>query len=209
MPTSDVSRLLRVVVCICSAAGLAACKPQGGSAAETPSRGLPSETKLASLPLGDIAGASESAASETMANPYEGNKGAIAEGHKLFIAMNCAGCHGYDATGGMGPDLTDPYWRYGGTPAAIYQSIFEGRPQGMPAWGRALPPQQIWKIVAFVETLGGSVTPLLYHAGLQGDHNVTSIAPEVQDLGATFNHPRSDTPTDGVPPAVPASRGEQ
>lgn len=206
MPTSDVSRLLRVVLCVCSAAGLAACKPQGGSVAET-TRGLPSEGTLASLPLGDLAGAPESTASETIANPYDGKKEAIAEGHRLFIAMNCAGCHGYDASGGMGPDLTDPYWRYGGTPAAIYRSIFEGRPQGMPAWGRALPPQQIWKIVAFVQTLGGSVAPALYHAGLQGDHDVTSIAPEVHDLESTFNHPRSIAPTDGTP--VPTFRGGQ
>lgn len=209
MRPSDVSHLFRIAACMCLAVGLAACKPQGGATTDATSRALPSEEKLASLPLGDIAGSADGVLSETIANPYEGNKDAITEGHKLFIAMNCAGCHGYDASGGMGPDLTDAYWRYGGTPAAIYQSIFKGRPQGMPAWGRALPPQQIWKIVAFVETLGGSVAPQSYHAGIQGDHNVNSVAPEVHDLGPMFNRPRNETPTDDASPPAPPSRSER
>ena len=65
---------------------------------------------------------------------------AVQQGHDLFIKMNCAGCHGYDAKGAMGPNLTDGYWRYGGVPAPIFNSIYEGRPQGMPAWNPALPP---------------------------------------------------------------------
>ena len=170
-----------------------ACQPHGGSTAN-PVTSLPSAGQLASLPLGDIAGAAEQLG-QTTKNPYENNKEAIAEGHKLFVAMNCAGCHGYDATGGMGPDLTDKYWRYGGTPASVYQSIFEGRPQGMPSWGRALPPQEIWKIVAYVETLGGTFAPTQYHAGLQGDHDVTFVAPEMHDLGPMFDTPRGAVPS--------------
>ena len=72
--------------------------------------------------------------------------------------MNCAACHGYDLKGGMGPDLTDTYWRYGGSPADIYKSIFEGRPQGMPAWGRALPPAMIWKVVGVHRVEGRRVS---------------------------------------------------
>ena len=48
--------------------------------------------------------------------------------------MNCAGCHAYDLTGGMGPDLTDNSWLYGGKPGEIYHTIAEGTPRGMPAW---------------------------------------------------------------------------
>ena len=50
-------------------------------------------------------------------NPYHDNPQAVQQGHDLFIQMNCAGCHGYGAKGGMGPNLTDGYWRYGGVPA--------------------------------------------------------------------------------------------
>ena len=70
--------------------------------------------------------------------------------------MNCASCHGYDATGGMGPNLTDKQWRYAGTPAAVFNSIAQGRPQGMPSWGRTLPEGQIWSIVAYLQSLGGT-----------------------------------------------------
>jgi cytochrome c oxidase cbb3-type subunit 3 len=83
--------------------------------------------------------------------------------------MNCADCHGYNLKGGMGPDLTDTWWRYGGSPAEIYKSIAEGRPQGMPAWGRALTPELIWRIVAYIESFQGTVPPELADRGRQGD----------------------------------------
>ena len=72
-------------------------------------------------PLGGVAGATPAPASAETANPLADDPTAVAEGHKLFMSMNCAGCHGYDAKGGMGPDLTDTYWRYGGTPERLYE----------------------------------------------------------------------------------------
>ena len=62
--------------------------------------------------------------------------------------MNCAGCHAYDLTGGMGPDLTDNSWQYGGKPGEIFHTIAEGTPRGMPAWKDKLTPDQIWQIVS-------------------------------------------------------------
>jgi cytochrome c oxidase cbb3-type subunit 3 len=73
----------------------------------------------------------------------------------------------------MGPDLTDRFWRYGGTPVQIYKSIYEGRPKGMPAWGRALPARSLWELTAYVQSLGGSFPAQDYHAGLQGDAQAT------------------------------------
>ena len=128
---------------------------------------------------------------------------AIARGHELFISMNCAGCHGYDAAGNMGPNLTDHYWRYGGTPASGYKSIYEGRPQGMPAWGSALPRAEIWKIVAYLQSLGGMVAATDYQGGLQGDHDVSSVAPGIGAIGAANGVP---VPADNAAaPDVPAS----
>lgn len=106
-----------------------------------------------------------------MANPLAGDATAIAEGHKLFLSMNCAGCHGYDAKGGMGPNLTDSYWRYGGTPQRIYQTILDGRPQGMPAWGVTLPPKSVWELVSYIQSLGGAVPAILAQAAAEGDLN--------------------------------------
>lgn len=86
-------------------------------------------------------------------NPYAGNHQAWMEGKKLFSAMNCAACHAPGGGGGMGPPLSDKLWIYGGSPGEIYLSILHGRPNGMPQWGTRLPPQAIWALVTYVETL--------------------------------------------------------
>ena len=80
----------------------------------------------------------------------------------------------------MGPDLTDSEWRYGGLPVQIYQSIFAGRPQGMPSWGAALPPAEIWKLVAYIQSFGGSVSVSDYTHTRQGDQPGEQVAPEAQ-----------------------------
>jgi cytochrome c oxidase cbb3-type subunit 3 len=142
-----------------AAAALAACgSPHGAGAGGTagPPRPLPSHAALAAVPLGDLAGNVESRVADEIRNPYQGNAAAVQEGRELFGQMNCAGCHGYDAKGGMGPDLTDAGWRYGGTAAQIFNSIHDGRPKGMPAWDHALPDQEIWKMVAYIQSLGGA-----------------------------------------------------
>jgi cytochrome c oxidase cbb3-type subunit 3 len=135
---------------------------------------------IAAVPLGDLAGAPESKLGAAIPNPYGNNAQAAQQGHELFVRMNCAGCHGYGAVGGMGPNLGDTYWRYGGSPVAIFKSIYEGRPQGMPAWNPALPPQEIWKLVAYIESLGGSYSAAHYAASVQGDRVGDNVAPEVQ-----------------------------
>lgn len=109
------------------------------------------------VPLGFSAGGAPGL-NASVANPLAGDPNAIQEGKRLFTSLNCAGCHGYQAKGNMGPDLTDKAWRYGGTPIDVYKSIYEGRPQGMPAWGNALPPNSIWQLVAYVQSLGGTLS---------------------------------------------------
>jgi cytochrome c oxidase cbb3-type subunit 3 len=96
----------------------------------------------------------------TLRNPFEGNPQRVAEGSKLFIAYNCLDCHGDGGSGAIGPSLQDGRWHFGGTPGDIFQSIYEGRPDGMPSWGGRIPDDQIWRLVAYVETLskGHSVT---------------------------------------------------
>ena len=135
----------------------------------TDTTGLPNEGAMARVALGDIAGVGNNTLETKVKNPYSGDMAAIKQGQELFVGMNCAACHGYDLKGGMGPDLTDTYWRYGGSPADIYKSIFEGRPQGMPAWGRTIPPALIWKVAAYIESKGGAYPARLADRGRQGD----------------------------------------
>lgn len=53
----------------------------------------------------------------------------------------------------MGPSLADGRWHFGGTPGEVFQSIYEGRPDGMPAWGGRIADDQIWRLVAYVRSL--------------------------------------------------------
>jgi mono/diheme cytochrome c family protein len=85
--------------------------------------------------------------------PYEGDKNAIAQGGKLFVAYNCLDCHGADGSGAMGPSFQDGRWHFGGSPAEVFESIYQGRPDGMPAWGGRITNDQIWMLTAYVRSL--------------------------------------------------------
>lgn len=91
--------------------------------------------------------------STVVQNPYAGDPSALEQGRQLFVQMNCSGCHGGRAGGGMGPSLRDQAWIYGDTPADIFDSISEGRGKGMPAWGTKLPADVIWKLVTYIQSL--------------------------------------------------------
>jgi cytochrome c oxidase cbb3-type subunit 3 len=56
----------------------------------------------------------------------------------------------------MGPALMSGHWRYGGRIEQIYESITQGRPNGMPSWQFVLQPQQMWDLAAYVKSLAVS-----------------------------------------------------
>lgn len=72
-------------------------------------------------------------------------------GGKMFRS-HCAVCHGRDGTGGRGPDLTRGEFRYGGSDAALLQTISFGIP-GTEMPGVFFSENQVWKLVAFVRSL--------------------------------------------------------
>ncbi len=78
----------------------------------------------------------------------------VAEGQQIY-ATNCAACHGPEAKGAIGPNLTDGEWLYGGTAEEIVHTITKGAPKGMPAWESQLGSANITKVAAFVHGLGG------------------------------------------------------
>jgi cytochrome c oxidase cbb3-type subunit III len=90
---------------------------------------------------------------ERLENPMRDDRQAGQDGEKLFTAFNCDGCHSLGAVGGVGPSLADGRWRYGGADAVVFQSIYYGRPRGMPAFGGILPPDAIWRLVAYLRSL--------------------------------------------------------
>jgi cytochrome c(L) len=88
---------------------------------------------------------------EELKNPYDGDATAAAEGRKLFLKTGCYACHGHEAEGAVGPDLTDDEWIYQPTDAMIFNTIDRGRAGTvMSPFGDQLKPDEIWKIVEFL-----------------------------------------------------------
>ena len=81
---------------------------------------------------------------------------ARAIGQRLFLNY-CAQCHGSDAGGGKGfPNLRDTDWLYGGEPAAIKESIANGRMGMMPPMGAAVGgAEEIKDVANYVRSLSG------------------------------------------------------
>jgi cytochrome c oxidase cbb3-type subunit 3 len=87
---------------------------------------------------------------------YQNNAYQVSNGQLYFHWMNCTGCHS-EGGGGIGPSLMDANWRYGSSMESIVQSIANGRPNGMPAFGGKMTPAQIWQVGAYVRSLSQHV----------------------------------------------------
>lgn len=105
-------------------------------------------------------------------------------GAGLFASMNCDGCHGGGATGWMGPSLVDGRWRYGGSDQEIFDSIFYGRPKGMPAYGGVVGAEGVWMIVSYLKA-----------------QPVPSVVPTTSYENTVAAEP--------APPSLPGSKGTQ
>jgi cytochrome c oxidase cbb3-type subunit 3 len=101
-------------------------------------------------------------ANDPRAAAYYDNADAVNTGRVLFGQFNCSGCHS-NGGGGMGPALMDDEWIYGGRLEQIHQTIVEGRPNGMPAWGGKIPDQQIWQIATYVRSMSLPATLAAQH----------------------------------------------
>ncbi|MGE5178321.1 MAG: c-type cytochrome [Bacteroidota bacterium] len=89
---------------------------------------------------------------------YQETAQAVADGQQLFLAFNCGGCHS-DGGGGMGANLMDSRWFYGHQPQQIFDTIVQGRQNGMPSFAGRIPAYQIWELVAYVRSLSGLTSP--------------------------------------------------
>jgi cytochrome c oxidase cbb3-type subunit 3 len=135
----------------------AGCNQDGGAAQLPPAAAAARPATARLDAVGPIPGPAQLLT--TASNPYQDNPSALADGRRLFMWMNCAGCHGDHGGGGMGPSLRDPAWIYGSSDADVFSSIAEGRAHGMPAWGTLLPSDSIWKLDAYIHSLGTPQEP--------------------------------------------------
>lgn len=114
----------------------------------------PSSQRVLPVRVGGLQPGPKQLGATALQNPYEGNAYAISDGQRLFEQYNCSGCH-FHGGGGIGPPLMDDEWIYGSSPANIYATIAEGRPNGMPSFGGHIPDYQIWELVTYVRAVGG------------------------------------------------------
>lgn len=88
-------------------------------------------------------------------NSTTGSKQAPSErmhAQKIYTEL-CAGCHGVQARGGVGPDLTVSRFKYGKNRLAIEKSILDGRSGGMPAFGSHLKPEEAVALAEYLLSL--------------------------------------------------------
>jgi cytochrome c oxidase cbb3-type subunit 3 len=91
-----------------------------------------------------------------LTNPVHGNAQAIEQGLQLF-RMSCASCHGLNAKGLRGPDLTTGQFARGGSDGQLFRTVMQGIPgTDMPgAQYSDATPDQVWALVAYLRTLSG------------------------------------------------------
>src|SRR5436190_17497482 len=101
-----------------------------------------------------LAAAGERPAHAQTKNPVDGNAQAISNGAAMF-RNRCAGCHGPDARGYLGPDLTG-FWAAGGGDDRMFQIVRRGveGTEMPPADAQRVPDRDIWQMLAYVRTLG-------------------------------------------------------
>jgi cytochrome c oxidase cbb3-type subunit 3 len=83
----------------------------------------------------------------------------VHSGSPVFQSL-CVTCHLADASGDVGPNLTDDYWLHGGQPMDILKTVTEGVPdKGMVAWMPKIGPQRVQDVVSYILTIRGSNLP--------------------------------------------------
>jgi cytochrome c oxidase cbb3-type subunit 3 len=76
---------------------------------------------------------------------------------KAIFNSNCASCHNVNGGGGVGPNLTDPYWIHGGGIKSIFSTIKYGVPEkGMISWQAQINPNDMQKVASYILLLSGS-----------------------------------------------------
>jgi cytochrome c oxidase cbb3-type subunit 3 len=98
--------------------------------------------------------AAASSSMKPLGTNNERNAYALSQGKTLFRWFNCNGCHAAGG-GGMGPALMDDKWLYGSSPQDIYNTIMEGRPNGMPSFRARISEEQAWQLAAYVRSMSG------------------------------------------------------
>lgn len=167
--------------------------------------------------VGGLALAQEPSQTYPGKNPHLGNKASIRNGMVLY-RVRCADCHGLDASGYRGPDLT-AVLAGGATDERLFQTIRKGVPgTEMPATGA--PDDDLLLIIAYLRDLGTVAPPekpignvdagaKLFASQCASCHRVAGrggrLGPELTRVGAARSRAALEReirrPSEWVPPA--------
>ena len=98
-------------------------------------------------------------------NPYVGNAEAIAKGKKVFQLYSCTQCHGPEAKGQVGPNLTGPDYHYpkNATNKGMFETVWHGTNGGMGAKGiglmdptdpkNGITPDELLKVISWIRSM--------------------------------------------------------
>ena len=90
-------------------------------------------------------------AEDDLVNPFDHDPAAAATGKKLFISAGCMACHGGNARGAVGPDLTDQEWLRPFSQTMVFRTIQNGRSGTlMSPFKGTLTDEQIWQLVKYL-----------------------------------------------------------
>jgi cytochrome c oxidase cbb3-type subunit III len=113
------------------------------------------EQRIAAIQIEEYKALAVSSIDETSVI-FDATPEAIAAGQSIYSA-NCVACHAQDGGGGVGSNLTDEYWKHGGSINDIFKVIKYGVPEkGMIPWQDQLSPEQMQQVASFILTLQGT-----------------------------------------------------
>jgi mono/diheme cytochrome c family protein len=98
-----------------------------------------------------LIGASAVVTAQNLKNPFGFDPEAAREGKRLYHSQGCVACHGNNARGAVGPDLTDDEWLRAPSDEMIFNTIKNGRAGTlMSPFRDAMSDEQIWKLVTYL-----------------------------------------------------------
>lgn len=91
-------------------------------------------------------------AADPLVNPLEATDEHVKAGRKAWISSGCMACHGNNARGAVGPDLTDDEWLRAYSDEMVFNTIKRGRSgTAMSGFGDTLTDTQIWQLMTWLQ----------------------------------------------------------
>ena len=79
------------------------------------------------------------------------------EGRRIFLKLNCYGCHGSGATGGMGPNIVHA------EAGDVSEVVMQGSENGMPSYRAYVAGKDVSNLTAYLASIGTKNEPKFTH----------------------------------------------